>query len=161
MCASAWERTANDAIIPPHPTPPHPPTPPPLVYDVVFSVMSKTDNSGGPLRCPAPKTWNPKQIQKSWSHDKPLAPAWYTYAYLHRPLQKKSRRQDTWRFEIWCFSYFIHGSPQFNSRLGFINPGIQGWHYIIAILAIPIMDCGWSFSIGQFSFIPDSTMLGS
>ena len=54
MCASAWERTANDAIIPPHPTPPNPPTP--LVYDVVFSVMSKTDNSGGLLRCPAPKT---------------------------------------------------------------------------------------------------------
>ena len=45
-----------------HPTPPHPPhpTPPPLpaplVYDVVFSVMSKSNNSGGRLRCPAPKT---------------------------------------------------------------------------------------------------------
>ena len=43
-----------------HPTPPHPP-----VYDVVFSVMSKTDNSGGLLRCPAPKI---RQVMAS--HDK-------------------------------------------------------------------------------------------
>ena len=50
------------------------------------------------------KTWNPKQIQKSWSHDKLLAPAWYTYAYLHRPLQKKPAPGY---MEVWNLIFFV------------------------------------------------------
>ena len=45
MCASAWECTANDAIIPPHPTPTPPPHPPHVrENNWVYVIIQFVDN---------------------------------------------------------------------------------------------------------------------